>query len=91
MKKRDRVSNIILPIILRLLGRILSEEKGKRRKFRGRKSRFKTQWGGGEYQVVENFIRPYYINNSMTNTLKTKSRDERGMKKSSLIMNLFKL
>ena len=45
--RRERGSNIIFPIILRLFERILSKEEGKGRKFWGRKSRFKKKWGWG--------------------------------------------
>ena len=45
MEKRERGSNIIFPIILRLLGRISSGEKGRKRKFWGRKSRFNKRSG----------------------------------------------
>ena len=41
IEKRKKGSNTIFPIIFRLLGRILSEERGRKRTFRGRKSRFK--------------------------------------------------
>ena len=59
VEKRERRSNIIFPLILRLLGRLSSVERGGRgRTFLGRLSRFKINGGGEEYQVVGNFIHP---------------------------------
>ena len=51
--------NINYPIILKLLGTILSGgiEWGKRRKFRGRKSRLK-KGRGEEYHIAGNVIHP---------------------------------
>ena len=45
--KRKKGSNIIFPIILRLLGRISSEEEGKGTKILGKKIKILTN-GGGE-------------------------------------------
>ena len=42
-EKRERGSNIIFPITLRLLGRISSEERGKRRIIWGRKKKKKRK------------------------------------------------
>ena len=55
-KKGKRGSNIIFPIILKLLGRILSG-KGDN-KFREENQDFK-KWDGEEYQVAGNFIHPW--------------------------------
>ena len=46
VEKKERGSNIIFPIILRLLGRISSVKEG--RQFLGRNSRFKIM-GVGKY------------------------------------------
>ena len=51
-KKMERGSNIIFPIILRLLGRISSEGEWKKIKI------FKNGGGREEYQVLEYFIHP---------------------------------
>ena len=45
VENMERGSNIIFTIILRLLGRISSGEKGKRRKFLRRKSIFSKKMG----------------------------------------------
>ena len=52
--KRERGSNIIFPIILELLGRILIGEKGKET---GKIKIFKRM-DGAENQVLGNFIHP---------------------------------
>ena len=49
MEKR-KGSNIIIPVILRLWGRISSEKKVK--EISGKKFKLKKNWGGEEYQVV---------------------------------------
>ena len=54
--KKERGSNIIFPLIFRLLERISSEEKGA--EIFGRKPRFKKNRGGEEYQVVANLYTP---------------------------------
>ena len=54
VEKRDRGSNVIFLIILRLFK---VGKRGRGRKFRGRKSRFLKNGGGEEYKVVRNFIR----------------------------------
>ena len=51
----ERGSNIIIPIILRLLERILSGEEGN---YWEENQDFKNG-GGEEYQVVRNFTHPY--------------------------------
>ena len=49
---------IIFPILLRLLGRILSgEEDGNL----GKKIKIKKNAGGEEYKVVRNFIHPWFF------------------------------
>ena len=50
MEKRERGSNIIFHIILRLLERILSGEEGK----------WTENGVGEEYQVVRKFIHPWF-------------------------------
>ena len=47
MHKRERGSNIICPIILRLLGRISSGGKGKGTEILGKKIQIKKKWGMG--------------------------------------------
>ena len=57
--RRKGESNIISPIILRLLGRTSIGERVRGRKFLGRKSISKKRNGRGEeYKVVGNFIHP---------------------------------
>ena len=54
VEKRDRGSNIIYSLILRLLGRILSGEEN----FGEENQDFEKNGDGEEYQVVRNFIDP---------------------------------
>ena len=61
VEKRERGSNIIFPIIMRQLGRISSGEKGKEMEISGMKIKIKKNGGGEKYQVVENFIHPWII------------------------------
>jgi len=56
---RERGSNIIFPIILRLLGRISSGEDGKKTGILGKKINIIINGVGEEYQVVGNFIHPF--------------------------------
>ena len=55
LEKRERGSNIIFPIILRLLGRISGGGKGKGTE---KKIKIRKNLSGEEYQVVVNFIHP---------------------------------
>ena len=57
-KKRLRGSNIVCSIILRLLGRISSGEKG--RKISGKKIKINKNGVGEEYQVKE-FYAPLHL------------------------------
>ena len=57
-KKGERESNIILPIILRLLGRLSSGTKRKGDENFGEENQGLKNGGGEEYQVVGNFIHP---------------------------------
>ena len=54
----EKGNNIIFPIILRLLGRILSEENGKGTEISGKKIKMFKNGVGEEYHVVGNFIHP---------------------------------
>ena len=57
VEKREKAgSNVIFPIILKLMGRISSGEEGKGTKFRGRKSKIIKNEDGKEYKVTEKFI-----------------------------------
>ena len=48
LKKRERESNFILPILLRLVGRISSGKEERQRKLRGRKKDWKKNNGMGK-------------------------------------------
>ena len=50
-EKRERGSNIIIPILFRLLERISNGEKGKSKEMLGQKNKIKKIGGGEEYQV----------------------------------------
>ena len=51
--------NIIFHIILKLLGRISSREKGKGIESLGKKIKILKNGDGEEYEVVGNFIHPW--------------------------------
>ena len=55
VEKRERGSKIIVPMILKLLGRI---SRGKVTEILGKKIKIIKNGGGEEYQVVGNFIHP---------------------------------
>ena len=60
VEKRERGSNIIFPLILRLFRRISSGEEGKGfGNYEEENKALKMNWGGEEYQVEGNFINPW--------------------------------
>jgi len=50
VEKREMGSNIIFPLILRLLGRISSGEKWKGKEILGKNIKILKNWDGEEYQ-----------------------------------------
>ena len=53
IEKREKGSNIIFPIILRLLGRMSSGEKGKGTEIYWKKIEILYKWGGYGYGYVK--------------------------------------
>ena len=64
-KKRERGSNIIFPIILRLLGGISSGEEGKETEILWEKSRFKNNLGWGRISSCRELYTPLKISEVM--------------------------
>ena len=60
MEKKKRGSNIILPLILRLLGRISTEE-GKGTKILGKKIKISKKWGWGRISSCREHYNPLML------------------------------